>query len=135
MLRLLRLGRLLSRLVKIQVKYKQMARITALLVVYVFFNYCLGCLLYWIGGASLQRGILTKDEEKLDRLISSTCGEDGKQICTYQTQQFSSSDTFGDRLATNTYYSMTTATSVGFGDINAGGNFVEIFRPSWRLCS
>ena len=126
MLRLLRLGRLLNRLVKIQVKYKQMARITALLVVYVFFNYCLGCLLYWIGGASLQRGILTKDEEKLGRLISSTCGEDGKQICTYQTQQFSSSDTFGDRLATNTYYSMTTATSVGFGDINAGGNFVEM---------
>ena len=94
--------------------------------VYVFFNYCLGCLLYWIGGASLQRGILTKDKEKLDRLISSTCGEDGKQICTYQTQQFSSSDKFGDRLATNTYYSMTTATSVGFGDINAGGNFVEM---------
>jgi CRP-like cAMP-binding protein len=125
MLRLLRLGRLLNRLVKIQVKYKQMARITSLLITYVFFNYILGCGLYWIGGVNLQTSLFKTDEE-LRAKVNSECGDDGKQICTYQTQQFDSKDTFGDRLATNTYYSMTTATSVGFGDLNAGGNIVEM---------
>ena len=112
--RLARLGRLGSRLVKIEVKYKQMARILVLITLYIFVNYLIGSLLYWIG---------IEDHAFYDEMKSKL--KDGETVETWANLHFTKKHDFQDRLVTNMYFAMTTSTSVGYGDLN-GKNNIEL---------
>ena len=128
--RLGRLGRLVSRLVTIGVKYKQMARICVLIILYVFFNYLLGSFMYWLG--NYDNALLSGEQRHVDEGIQSGCGKDGKTVCTWTNNHFVETDTYEDRLYTNLYFSVTTSTSVGYGDIS-GVNNVERFFLSFMF--
>lgn len=126
LLRLARIPRLLKRVLHVPLAWKLKVNLLNLVILYIFLCHLLGCGLLVLGRFL-----------KYGESIPKECGDNGNETCTWTVNNgISNTKTQGDgtTYATAFYFSVTTATSVGFGDISAT-NFVEKFVLSMIMLS
>jgi hypothetical protein len=109
LLRLARLPRLLKRILKVPLKWKLLVRVAMLVVLYLFVCHLLGCALLFLG----------EHPGTPHELDSTECGEFGNQTCTWPLANGMPGQPDNERYATAFYFAVTTAISVGYGDISA----------------
>ena len=119
LLRLARIPRLLKRILTVPLKWKLIVNVINLIILYVFLCHLLGCGLLVMG----------KFLSQSPSIENTSCGEWGNETCTWTINNGitgTEADNDAQTYATAFYFSVTTAISVGYGDISAT-NGVETF--------
>jgi len=124
LLRLARIPRLLKRVLHVPLKWKLIVNVLLLLILYIFLCHLLGCTLLVLGKFLSDHPAASLSAGDVPSIVTDQCGTFGNMTCTWMDGTGINDKTISGstKYMTAFYWSVTTAISVGYGDISGTNN-------------